>query len=195
MRRWTGLRPSRTSGSARDDDDAHGVVHERGLHLLLDGHRDADPGREGGPDGGVAGVRAVAMAVRWCPCGGRETYQGARCKSRPARSPTVACGRRGGSPRPRTRARRKSSTLARWWASLHLRQRLPGIRRSDRARGHVRSTDGAYISVQKEAESASETRPPRFFFLRHFWGGPKMFRLLQCACIAEQHWVSTEANT
>ena len=33
------------------------------------------------------------------------------------------------------------------------------------------------------------------FFLASFQCGPKMFRLLQCARIAEQHWVSTEANT
>jgi hypothetical protein len=33
------------------------------------------------------------------------------------------------------------------------------------------------------------------FFLASFAAGPKMFRLLRCARIAEQHWVSTEANT
>ena len=33
------------------------------------------------------------------------------------------------------------------------------------------------------------------FFLASFGPGPKMFRLLRCARIAEQHWVSTEAIT
>ena len=36
IRRCTGLRPSRASGRARDDDDRHGVVEEGALHLLLD---------------------------------------------------------------------------------------------------------------------------------------------------------------
>ena len=35
-RRCTGLRPSRTSGSALPDDHAHRVVDVAALHLLLD---------------------------------------------------------------------------------------------------------------------------------------------------------------
>src|SRR5215469_9321771 len=38
IRRCTGLSPSRTSGSARDDH-AHGVIEVGAFHLLLDRHR------------------------------------------------------------------------------------------------------------------------------------------------------------
>ena len=39
IRRCTGFSPSRTSGRARGDDDAHRVVDVGGLHLLFDEDR------------------------------------------------------------------------------------------------------------------------------------------------------------
>jgi hypothetical protein len=66
----------------------------------------------------------------------------------------------------------------------------------------MRDVRAVMFDVPSEPTFPSKIKPDppgktrfRHFFLASFWGGPKMFRLLQCARIAEQHWVSTEANT
>ena len=63
IRRCTGLRPSRASGSARGRDDRHGVVEEGALHLLLDLDRlDRRPGRRR-PRGSIASSFVVVGTI------------------------------------------------------------------------------------------------------------------------------------
>ena len=69
-------------GQRPRDDDAHGVVHERGLHLLLDGHRNAASHRWRGRS------RRRPSASVYCVHRRRPTYQVLDGKSRP---PPCSC--------------------------------------------------------------------------------------------------------
>jgi hypothetical protein len=53
----------------------------------------------------------------------------------------------------------------------------------------------APTSTSKNSGIRPKKAQLKIFFLASFATGPKMFPLLQCARIAEQHWVSTEAIT
>ena len=139
-----------------------------------------------------AGERVAAMAFAWGPCGGRETYQGHGAKSRPVRSPTVAAAV-GRFASPESKRFGSSSMFVRVGFATFVTTVSGFHREIARAVTPALPTEPTFPSKKWR-----DRRPKGdlwIFFLAHFWGGPKMFRLLQCACIAEQHWVSTEANT
>jgi hypothetical protein len=154
------------------------------------------PAEGGCPDGGKEGVCGAGV---WpstgsigCPCDGRETYQGARGKSRAA---SLADGERAVADPRRVAgaaiARMKTLDLVFFTTVATETSGIDG----GIARAVTRRLPTVTTFPSKNPNNRHRNKRRGVFFLAHFRAGPKMFRLLQCARIAEQHWVSTEANT
>ncbi len=172
------------------------------------------PGEPGAPGGGTGGVggggeEPSMVSMRWPQNLSRRRRQvTARERAgRPATEPES----RSRSSHPQLEAPTKQASTERpsWMKTAQSASSIspPAI---------VLATTVATVVSGKQTRSVREvmlclpseptfpskikTRSPKkaqfqIFFLASLRGGPKMFRLLQCARIAEQHWVSTEANT
>ena len=152
-------------------------------------------GTEGGVGGGGDGGKLPSVgSMRWA-----RNYQGARFKSRGARRESrfrresrLFYARYSRTSDDRAKNGKVSQLLIVLLATLATL--VSGI--SDTT---VRAVILGLLPAPTFTSKIEGTWPKKahlnIFFLASFGTGPKMFRLLQCARIAEQHWVSTEAIT